>query len=159
MTQAPELKQDHEEFYLEVCTNFAGLLQSFNFKEEISFLHINMFEFRKRANMMLEFQALYVGLWNMALCRSFPHDHEEIFQKYMHIELPQKYSKRLLQTQIQKIEQYKELIQSIQNSDFSPIAHHILSLLDIKDLDYKAFSLKIALHVRSVYTYIFERLF
>lgn len=159
MNLTTESNNKYEDFYLEVATNFAGLLESFNFKEEIAFLNLNIFDFRKRANMILEFQAIYIGLWNNALCQSFPNNHEEIFQKYVHVELPKKYSKRTLQTQVHRIEQYKELIQSIQNTDFTPIARHVLSLLELQDQDYKAFSLKIALHIRSVYNYIFERLF
>lgn len=159
MNQSTEIQESQEDFHLEIVTNFVGLLDSFNFKEETQFLNISLFDFRKRGNMVLEFQALYTGLWHMALCRSFPHDHEGIFQKYVTYELPKKYSNRTFPMQAQRVEQYKELIQSIQNIDFSPVAHHILSLLDTQDVDYKALNLKIALHVRSVYNYIFERLF
>ena len=40
----------------------------------------------------------------------------------------------------------------------TPIGHHILSLLQFDETIQRAYTLKIALHLRKVYTYIFERL-
>ncbi len=147
-----ELQQD-------VIYNFSGLLDAFDCKEEIEMLEISAFHFIQRKNMVNEIKGLYTALWNMALCRSFPEQHDIIFQNFLNTELPKKYGKKKIGMQITRINQYIELLTIGNNDDFTPISHHLLSLLDTKEDKFKSMNLKIALHIRKTYSYIFERLF
>lgn len=155
----PNIKTLHEDFHEELIVNFSGLLDSFDYKGDIQFLELGIFNFRQKKNMIIEFQGLYVGLWSMALFHSFPNDHDAILQRFIEKELPKKYNKKLLPLQVKRIQQYSELIRGNSNIDFNPVSHHILSLLHVKESKFRTINLKIALHIRSVYTYIFERLF
>ncbi len=142
-----------------VVYNFSGLLDSFDYKDDLKLFEIPTFSFQLKKNMSLEIKALYTALWKMALYRSFPEDYEQIFQLFIQEELPKKVEKKLLPAQVIRIDQYSELLSMENNDDFTPVSHHILSLLHTKEEEYKSMNLKIALHIRQTYTYIFDRLF
>lgn len=159
MNEISNIEQLHDNFHEGVRTNFLILLDSFDYEEEMQLLNISLFNFQQRKNMIREFQGLYVALWSMALSYSLPQDRDIILQQFIEIELPKKYDKKQLPMQIKRIHQYIELIGDDSAVEFSPISHHILSLLNTKEDEFRSMSLKIALHIRSVYTYLFERLF
>ena len=159
MNDSANIKELHENLHEEIITNFIGILDSFNYRKDIQLLDISVFNFRQKKNMVIEFQGLYIGLWSMALYHSFPQDYDIILQKFMDRELPKRYNKRLLSLQVKRINQYIELIRSNSTVDFTPVSHHILSLLHTKESESRKMNLKIALHIRSIYNYIFERLF
>ena len=158
MPDSPDIEK-LDSFYNEVIANFTGLLTSFNYKEDIQLLGISKFNFCQRKNMVMELEGLYVALWNMALSQSFPNDYVFILDKFMETELPKRCSKNQLPLQKKRIKDYVELIDTNTDTSFAPVSHHILSLLQTEEDQFRSMNLKIALHIRSVYKYIFDRLF
>lgn len=142
----------------ELSTNFAAILADFDYKDEISLLDISFFDFRRKKNMAKEFDALYIGLWSKALSQTLPAMRDATFAYYCEHELPKRYSKRTLVQQKVKILQYVELLHQHENNDFSLLCNHILSLLHFQETNQRNLHLKIALHIRTVYTFIVERL-
>lgn len=142
----------------ELSTNFTALLADFDYKDEIKLLDLSFFDFRRKKNMVKEFDALYIGLWSKALTQTLPAMRDLAFNYYCETELPKKYTKRTLVQQKAKISQYVEFIHQGAENDFSLICHHILSLLHFKEANQRNLNLRIALHIRTVYTFIVERL-
>ena len=66
-----------------LADNFQALLESVSRTEAFGILELGRFRFGLRRRMGRELLALYAGLWNLALRRSFPHDYEEIFRTWL----------------------------------------------------------------------------
>ncbi len=142
----------------DVASNFMALLSDFNYADEMELLNISKLNFIQRKNLSQEFEALFIALWYSCLQISFPNDYKEIFKLFIEEELPKKYKDSKLHHVIELTEQYIELLADNASTDLTPIGHHILSLLQFDETIQRAYTLKIALHLRKVYTYIFERL-
>lgn len=142
----------------DIAGNFMALLSDFNYADEMELLNIGKLNFIQRKNLSQEFEALYIALWYSCLQISFPQNYDEIFKQFITIELPKKYKDLKLHQVIELAEQYIELLGNNASTDLTPIGHHILSLLQFDETTQKSYALKITLHIRKVYTYIFERL-
>ncbi len=143
----------------QVVHNFDALLRSFDYKEELELFELGFFQFRLKHDLILEIKALYTALWKLCLCRSFPEHFELIFQQYLDTKLPSMYKKSQNISMYHKIGEYNELLSIRNNLDFTPISHHLLSLLNLKDEEARKMKLKVALHLRKTYTNLFECLF
>lgn len=53
---------------------------------------------------------------------------------------------------------YIELMGNNASTDLTPISHHLLSFLKFDEASQRTYEMKITLHLRKVYTYLFERL-
>lgn len=107
--------------------------------------------------MLLELRGLYMGLWYLGLTRSFPERAEELFELYMqhHAELsPRKEDEQLRQ----RGRQYKDMLSGTGDKDFTAVSRHLLSFMHRDEDALKTMSLRMALLLRSSYTFIFERL-
>ena len=63
--------------------NFTAILDDMNYRPVLDILGVGTFQFTRRKLLTREFRALYVGLWRLALMRSFPTRHAELFQAFM----------------------------------------------------------------------------
>ena len=141
----------------EVVENFEALLDQTDFHYELGLLGVSRVRFYLRRKMKKELKALFIGLWRLALERSFPHDGEEIFERFLErhtADLAPKKSEAFTA----KVRDYVEGLRSHGDTDFMPTAEHLTSLTGSSSETESALRLRLALHIRNVYTLIFDRL-
>ena len=146
------------EQYQDVANNFTALLSDFDYADEMELLNISRLNFVLRKNLSQEFEVLYIALWYNCLKTSFPETYEAIFQQFLKYNLPQKYKRAKLQEITTRIQMYIELMGNNASTDLTPISHHLLSFLKFDEASQRTYEMKITLHLRKVYTYLFERL-
>lgn len=142
----------------EVAGNFMAMLSDFNYADEMELLNISRLNIVLRKNLTVEFETLYIALWYNCLKTSFPHSYEDIFREFSEVHLPVKYKEAKLHEVNTRIQLYIELLGNNAGTDLTPIAHHLLSFLKFDEASQRTYAMKITLHLRKVYTYIFERL-
>ena len=141
------------EQYQDVANNFTALLSDFDYADEMELLNISRLNFVLRKNLSQEFEVLYIALWYNCL-----KTYEAIFQQFLKYNLPQKYKSAKLQEITTRIQMYIELMGNNASTDLTPISHHLLSFLKFDEASQRTYEMKITLHLRKVYTYLFERL-
>ncbi len=142
----------------EVVQKFAALCADLDFIKEMQILGVSRWHFLRRRQLEREFRALYVGLWRLALVRSFPQQHVQIFHAYMLHLAKTAPSQAQAGQDSQLVLQYVELLRNRGDSDFSEASRHLLSLVHIDEKNIKALILKLALHIRARYDYFFRHL-
>lgn len=156
------MRNTNDDFLIEqnqdVANNFMALLSDFNFSDEMELLEISKLNLILRKNLSKEFETLYIALWYSCLKTSFPDNYEAIFQVFLENNLTQKYKGAKLQEMKNRIQLYIELLGNTASTDLTPITHHLLSFLNFDEATQPAIKMKITLHLRKVYTFIFERL-
>ncbi len=152
----------NEDFLMEqnqdVANNFMALLSDFNYADEMELLNISKLNLIVRKNLSKEFETLYIALWYDCLKTSFPETHEAIYQTFLENNLTQKYKGPKLQEIINKVQLYIDSLGNTASTDLTPITNHLLSFLKFDEANQPTYKMKITLHLRKVYTYIFERL-
>lgn len=156
------MSNTNDDFLIEqnqdVANNFMALLSDFNYSDEMELLEISKLNLILRKNLSKEFETLYIALWYSCLKTSFPQNYDAIFQVFLENNLTQKYKGAKLQEIKNRIQLYIELLGNTASTDLTPITHHLLSFLNFDEATQPAIKMKITLHLRKVYTYIFERL-
>ncbi|WP_353118970.1 hypothetical protein [Nitratidesulfovibrio sp.] len=145
----------------EVLGNFAALLDSFDFTPEIDAMGIGRMQFLRRKRALQDLRALFIALWRLALRRSFPNDHEVIFETFLERfqQAPARNADRREAAALtEKVRGYVGMLEHKGDADFSEAAHHLVSLLSLGDAEAKALRLRLALHIRSTYKLIFDKL-
>lgn len=142
----------------DLTRNFESLLEHFDYDSALKILEVSFFSFQLKKDLRSELEALYTALWHLALKQSFPNDHSEFFNYYLDTAFLEKYPSSVQDKQKIKVLQYIEALGDNPHADMSPISLHILSFCDFDAQKQKSISLKIALHTRQIYNYIFERL-
>ncbi len=142
----------------EVIRNFEALLGSLDFKAELLELGIGALQLGRRKKALRELTALSVGLWNLALLRSFPDDAGAFFTRFREtsprLNAPGKEPK-LLQS---RVGIYVDLLKDKKETDFLPVASYLAEVLALDAEDMRRLRLKVSLITRSLYTLIFDRL-
>ena len=141
----------------EVVENFQALIRSWDFSAQVKQLGIGPLQIMRRKQMLLEFRGLFVGLWRLALARSFPDDGEEIFELWLATCSQERASKntRLF---VERARQYAEMLTLRGNTDFSEASRHVASFFPLSEEERKRAVLKISLDLRRIYNFIFERM-
>jgi hypothetical protein len=142
----------------EVIANFQALVESWDFDVEIKRLGIGAMQIMRRKRMRLEFKGLMTGLWRLALTRSFPEDGLQIFEGYLARCLAPPKSGKKAQQMVERARQYAEMIALRGDTDFSEVSRHMTSFLDLPESGRKGATLKLALEIRQMYNFIFERM-
>ncbi len=142
----------------EVIEHFAALLNDTSFSTQLQYLGIKRSFISPRWRKgRQELQAVFIGLWKLALDKSFPSQADEFFN-----DLLEKYSQgRPVKQSAQfceKVREYAEMIKVCGDKDFTDIAAHVLSKIYIPKVDCPKASLALALDIRNFYQTIFERL-
>ncbi|MEG2173313.1 MAG: hypothetical protein RRY29_08635 [Desulfovibrionaceae bacterium] len=140
-----------------VVDNFLALLHDANFPQELAILKVGKFQFLRRRQLLLEFRALYIGLWRLALARSLPLEGEDIFAAFL-TTYPQQHRDAASQRLLARGQQYAEILLSEGDRDYTHISQHILSFSVLEEKDRKAQNLRLALSIRRLYGFIFSRL-
>ena len=138
--------------------NFTAMLDDMDYRPVLDILGVGSFQFTRRRLLMAEFRALYVGLWRLALMRSFPTRHAELFQAFMEDQALRCKKRRQAAASAELVLQYVDKLSEHGDADFSDVARHILSLMEFDETQTRAMVLKLALHFRRVYTYFFDHL-
>lgn len=155
MQNTAEIFEDQESA-LEALDNFEALLADASFDFELELMGIGRFQFQLRKQMIFELKGLYIALWRLALARSFPNDADAMFASFFHNFLS-KHNDRASRHIAQRAREYWEMIHPVGDSDFTEVARHLTSFL--KDHpDSRGFTLKMALHIRKMYCFLFDRL-
>lgn len=140
-----------------IVDNFSALLESVAPSEALNILELGRIHFIQRRRMRKELQALYAGLWNLALQRSFPDDYTDIFSAWLEksgAELdPHDREERQA-----RIFQYVDSLRQYGDADFSEVSRHLTGLLEADESHVKRISFALALYIRRIYTYFFDHL-
>ncbi len=142
-----------------VVSRFQAILTSFDFSIEWLILGIGRLHVFKRKKALRELYALYIALWNLALEKSFPDDSKAILALFMD-RAPGllRYAKKDATLLTMRVEVYTTLLAEFKDSNFSEVASNFLtSLIPPAQLD-KSRILKLSLHIRKIYTFIFDTL-
>lgn len=137
--------------------NFAVLIDDFDFRAEMDMLGIGRMQFMRRKQMTIEFKGLYIALWRMALARSFPRFADDMLTIFLR-RYGRRHGEKIGSQIAERATQYWGMILPHGDTDFSNVAAHLLSFLPGEQKEDRALTLKVALRVRSVYDFIFERL-
>lgn len=141
----------------EVIANFMALLNDADFSQELAMLKVGKFQFMRRRQLLLEFRALYIGLWRLALASSFPVDGEHIFQTFLQ-EYAASHQSMSTSRLLTRGQQYADILLAEGDKNYTSISLHILSFIPLDEKDRKAKSLRLALSIRQLYKFIFDRL-
>ena len=142
----------------DVIDNFEALLADAEFSQEIRALHLGWFDFVRKRLLLDELRTVYVALWFLALQRSFPTAASFIVSRFLARHTNKMPSLRATQFK-ERATQYKDMLVSNGDQDFTSVARHLISFTKAHESTLKADVLRLALQLRSCYTFIFQRLF
>lgn len=137
--------------------NFAVLLDDADFTAELELVGVGRFQFLRRRQMCLELRGLYMALWRLALSRSFPNDADAMFATFLHGYLT-RHPEKSARPAAERARQYWGMLQPTGDADFNAVARHLTSFAERDEKAQRTLTLKLALHIRSVYRFIFDRL-
>ena len=142
----------------EVIANFLALIDSWDFDAELKRFGIGPVNLIRRRRMLLEFRGLFAGLWRLALTRSFPEDGRQIFEGYLEATvLRAKNSKKALR-HVERARHYAKMLAVRGDTDFSEVSRQLAALARLPESARKNVTLKLALDIRQMYNFIFERM-
>lgn len=141
----------------EALDNFTALVDDTDYDGILEMLGIGKFHFLRRKQMRIEWGALRMALWRLALARSFPENADCMFDEFLKrytILHPDKQSAQM----VTRAREYWGMLLPGGDADFMAAAHHLVSFLEIDPAEARSLILKLALFIRSDYKFIFERL-
>ena len=149
-----------ERMHQEVLARFSSMLDTFDFNARISALGIGRMQFSRRRSARRELKAMYVGLWKLALNRSFPEKSGELFEKFLD---PSAAGSRRKQAEAASFRElcleYVKILEVEGDTNFINVAILLCQHLGrTGQQDLRASSLQLALDMRSMYHTIFEHL-
>ncbi|MBD5553021.1 MAG: hypothetical protein HDQ44_01650 [Desulfovibrio sp.] len=148
---------DEHELMQEALANFAALLDDLDFATELEMLGIGRLQFLRRKQMLIELRGLYTALWRLALGRSFPNDADAMFQTFMQRYVDSHAGKSSGQI-VERAQQYWGMLEPAGDADFSKVSSHLASFVERGQKELPPLVLGLALHIRSAYRLIFDRL-
>lgn len=148
---------DSEALIQEALDNFAALIDGLDFSVELEIMGIGRLQFLRRKRMLVELCGLYIALWRLALGRSFPNDADRMFKKFLE-NYAQSHPSKIGAHTAQRALEYWGMLEPTGDADFHGVARHLTSFIVLENQDPRAIILKLALHIRKAYRFIFERL-
>ena len=142
----------------EIGRTFAGLLATFEFRQELFELGIGPLRVIKRARVRKLLTALSVALWHVALEKSFPKDADEFFNHFVATYPPLKGEGRSARKFRELVSRYDSLVLEKKDTDFSEVARHIAEDIGFQPADSAKGQLWLSLRIRAAYDLIFEKL-
>lgn len=155
-TQAPDAATSQH--MRQALENFSALLHDMDFSYELGLLGIGRVQFLRRRQMRKEFRALTMGLWRLALERSFPQNWEEIFEAFLAKKIDDMDDSRKAARFEAKVRTYVELLERKREADFTEAGNHIVDQVRLPEALSVPLRLRLTLHIRSLYTLVFDRL-
>ncbi|GFH63230.1 MAG: conserved hypothetical protein [Candidatus Desulfovibrio kirbyi] len=142
----------------QAINNFTALLEDTDFAVEMELMGIGRLHFMLRRRMLVEWRGLYAALWRLALSHSFPGDADRIFATFLQTMHGMYQDAQTLQSLV-RAKEYWAMLAPVDSADFSPAARHLASFFNQDAMQLRSMNLKLALHIRTVYKFIFDRLF
>ncbi|MCR5563553.1 MAG: hypothetical protein K6F46_09360 [Desulfovibrio sp.] len=150
-------KIDNGAFVQEAIENFLVLLDDMDFTDVFTLLGIGRLQFMLRRQMGIECRGLYIGLWRLALKRSFPNEADAMLAEFLERYTgnhPDKLSARAME----RAGEYWGMLQARGDTDFRGVAAHLCSFLPREKQADQSLILRLLLHIRKTYELIFARL-
>ena len=149
-----------ENLIQEVLERFSSMLGNVDFETQLDTLNIGRFQFSRKKAALNELKAMYVGLWKLALNRSFPGQSTEIFEKFLDPEAIKSKSKKRKAEEFRSLcHEYIKTLEVEGDTNFINVAILICQHLGrTRQEDLRRISLQLPLDMRSMYHHIFERL-
>lgn len=149
---------DGEAYERQARENFRALLNDMSFFREMAILGLGRFQFSLRRRMTSEFRGVYMAVWRLALGSSFPEEADAMFSAFCRDYL--RHSRdRNARDVVLKAKEYWNMLRDDAGKDFRTLAGPLASLpARAGDEQKQAVSLRLALHIRSMYRLIFDRL-
>jgi len=141
-----------------LISTFESLLDGVDYREVLELLDVGALQFQRKKRLKQEFRALYIGLWRLALRRSFPDEYRTVFQTFMERQAQLVKDKNADPGSVELVFQYVDKLTEHGDTDFSEVGRHLLSLLEFDETQTRVMILKVALHLRRMYTYFFDHL-
>lgn len=138
--------------------NFSALLHSMDFGDEMTMLGVNRLFYWKRRRLKIEFVAMTMGLWRLALERSFPHYWNVMFNSFLKRKLEALDDPNKAAHLEKTIHHYLEILEKKREADFTEVGAHLVNLLKLPEPKAAPLRLRLTLHIRSLYTLVFDRL-
>lgn len=142
----------------EVLDQFAALLADTSFSRQLRYLGMKRFSMsprRRRAKRELE--ALYIGLWKLALDSSFPQQAEEFLTDFLNRQQQIRHGKKG-ERFCERVREYTRLLKEHEDKDFTAVAGTIIANIGLPEADCPKAVLALALDIRAFYQTIFDRL-
>ncbi len=144
-----------------VVENFSTLLNELDFSQQLKILNIGKLNIRKKNLAYQDMLALSIVLWRLALQSTFPSDYEHIFELYLTKRREQAISKKEQVKQLRFqliIRAYVDLLETQGNSNFTEISSYLIKKIKPSSSNYESIRLKLALSIRNIYSFFFQRL-
>ncbi len=132
------------------------LLGSLDYVQELKILQVPVYNITRKRELTKDFKALYIALWHFALERPFKENTNIIYEHFLKSEWA--WEKKSQNEIINRAEQYYEKLHERGKEDFTEIAKHLLSYGVFDEETLRKNVLKLALLIRSRYTFLFENL-
>lgn len=144
----------------EVLERFSSMLSNVDFSAQLQTLGIGRFKFARRNEAREELRAMYVGLWKLALNRSFPVNAAELFNNFLKFEeVKGQRKQRKLEEFAERCREYSKILEVQGDTNFISVALLLCQHMGISEQDVlRRISLQLALDMRAMYHHIFERL-
>lgn len=148
---------DGPDIIAEALANFAVLIDDLDFGVELNLMGIGRLQFLRHRQMQIELKGLYIALWRLALAKSFPAHADSMFSTFL-INYKQIHPNKLGLSIVERAAEYWGMLAPTGDADFNDVARHLLSFIKPSEKDFHALTLRMALHIRSAYRFIFDRL-
>lgn len=144
----------------EVLERFTGMLANVDFESQLKTLGIGRFQFTRKKLALGELRAMYVGLWKLALNRSFPDDAVELFERFLDPgEVKSKGKRKQAEAFRELCYEYAKILEVEGDTNFINVAILLCQHLGrTGQEDLRPISLQLALDMRAMYHNIFEHL-
>lgn len=146
---------DPESFAQEALDNFHVVLGDYDFSHELELSRVGRLQFLRRRQMLTEWRGLFMALWRVALAKSFPDDADAMFDAFL-LSYTRRNPDKVSARTVERAREYWAMLAPQGDADFSAVARHISSFFVADDKDLRSIVLRIGLHIRQLYTYIFE---
>lgn len=141
----------------EALDNFAVLLDDADFEATFRIMGLSRLHVLRRRQMLAECRGLYVGLWRLALQRSFPGDADSMLEAFS-LRYRQQHPDKASAAALDRAVPYWDMLRIRGESDFTEVARHLASFFSLDDRAERSMILRLVLHIRKLYTEIFRRL-
>lgn len=142
----------------EVVDNFKALLAQMDFERELHLLQVSRMRFITRRKLKSEWVAVLIGLWRLALDRSFPQDGDQIFESFIEQRKAALNKQARIDVFIKKANDYVLLFREKGDADFTLPAEHMVDKLRLSERQSRPLRMRLILHFRELYKLVFERL-
>lgn len=140
-----------------VLRHFEAVLAALDLKQQIAELGCGMNSFFTKSRSLIEFTAMCVALWKLALEKSFPNEAEEFFTEFLETSPALGKGKKRARL-LELVREYDDLFAPQKTGDFTAVSQHLANALANASADRKSLQLKLSLSIRRLYQMIFDHL-